>query len=165
MYHSSGQYTGQSLGKRKTKTAKQHHRYHHSISMHCICTNKEKETYMEIPHRRTKNISEWKPLRTIINQSTRYHIVNSLVPCKMKVYRKLNNEKTKRSHSNIAKQNRWINPLLPYKIWKKNKIGEQNMYRNKKVAAKAKIISRRAGELRPASPRSPRRALLQYINR
>ena len=42
MYHSSGQYTGQSLGKRKTKTAKQHHRYHHSNSMHCICTNKEK---------------------------------------------------------------------------------------------------------------------------
>ena len=42
MYHSTGQYTGQSLGKRKTKTAKQHHRYHHSNSMHCICTNKEK---------------------------------------------------------------------------------------------------------------------------
>ena len=99
---------------------------------------------MEIAHRRTKNISEWKPLRTIINQSTRYHIVNSLVPCKMKVYRKLNNEATKRSHSNIAKRNGWINPLLPYKILKKNKIEERNMYRNKKVAAKAKIISRRA---------------------
>ena len=35
---------GQSLGKRKTKTAKQHHRYHHSNSKHCICTNKEKVT-------------------------------------------------------------------------------------------------------------------------
>ena len=102
---------------------------------------------MEITHRRTKNISEWKPLRTIINQSTRYHIVNSLVPCKMKVYRKLNNEKTKRSHSNIAKRNRWINPLLPYTILKKNKIEERNMYRNKKVAAKAKIISRRAAKI------------------
>ena len=99
---------------------------------------------MEIAHRRTKHISEWKPLRTTINQSTRYHIVNSLVPCKMKVYRKLNNEKTKRSHSNIAKRNRWINPLLPYKKIKKNKVEERNMYRNKKVAAKAKIISRRA---------------------
>ena len=41
MYHSTGQYTGQSLGKRKTKTANQHHRSHHSNSMHCICTTKE----------------------------------------------------------------------------------------------------------------------------
>ena len=38
MYHLTGQFTGQSLSKRKTKTAKQI--YHHSNSMHCICTNR-----------------------------------------------------------------------------------------------------------------------------
>ena len=57
---------------------------------------------------------------------------------------KTKNKKAERNHSNITKQNLWINPLFPHKNKKENEIDERNMYRNNKVAAKAKIISRRA---------------------
>ena len=82
-----------------------------------------------------------------INQSTWYHIVNNLVPCKMKVNRKLKDEKQNETRAIPPNETDESTHCFRTKLNRENKIGERSMYRNNKVAAKAKIISRRADRI------------------